>query len=101
MVTEMVGARLITYQTAWRLGRGLATETDIALAKSKANKAYRLVTFEGHEVHGAIGWSVEYDLQLYFRRRLVDEVAFGDYDEHIHTIADAVVAGTLPQSHYN
>jgi alkylation response protein AidB-like acyl-CoA dehydrogenase len=93
MAIETAGARFITYRAAWMLQNGIAADTDVAMAKAKCNRAYRLVTFEGHEMHGGIGWSVEYDLQLYFRRRLVDELLLGTTDEHLETIAEAIEAG--------
>jgi alkylation response protein AidB-like acyl-CoA dehydrogenase len=96
MAIETAGARFITYRAAWLVQHGLAADTDVAMAKAKCNRAYRLVTFEGHETHGGIGWSVEYDLQLYLRRRLVDELLLGTTDEHLATIAAAIEAGTLP-----
>jgi alkylation response protein AidB-like acyl-CoA dehydrogenase len=96
MAIETAGARFITYRAAWLLQNGLAADTDIAMAKAKCNRAYRLVTFEGHEIHGGIGWSVEYDLQLYLRRRLVAELLLGTTDEHLETIAAAIDAGSLP-----
>ncbi len=57
------------------------------------------MTFEGHELHGGIGWSTEYDLQLYFRRRLAEEKAFGSTALHMETVARAIDAGTLPVPH--
>jgi alkylation response protein AidB-like acyl-CoA dehydrogenase len=96
MAIETAGARMLTYRAAWMLEQGLAAETDIALAKAKCNRAYRLVTLEGHELHGGIGWSEEYDLQLYLRRRLVAELLLGTTDEHLATLADAIEAGRLP-----
>ncbi|MCS6803101.1 MAG: acyl-CoA dehydrogenase family protein [Chloroflexota bacterium] len=96
MAIETAGARFLTYRAAWLLQHGRAADTDVAMAKAKCNRAYRLVTVEGHETHGGIGWSVEYDLQLYLRRRFVDELLLGTTDDHLETIAAAIEAGSLP-----
>lgn len=99
MVMELTGSRLLTYQTAWRLQEGLASPVDIALTKAKCNEAYRLVTFESHEVHGGTGWTSGYDLQLYFKRRTAAEQQFGNTDDLLAIVGDAVEAGRLPVPH--
>ncbi|MFN8532023.1 MAG: acyl-CoA dehydrogenase [Dehalococcoidia bacterium] len=99
MAIEATGAKLLVHQTAWRLEHGLVTELDVAICKAKCSRAYRLVTFEGHELHGGIGWSSEYDLQLYFRRRLADEASFGGADYHLETVARAIHSRGWPQPH--
>lgn len=99
MAMEATGARLITYQTALKLETGEATALDIAICKAKCSRAYRLVTFEGHELHGGIGWSVEYDLQLYFRRRLAEEAMFGGAERHLEHVARTIRAGGWPGAH--
>lgn len=99
MAIESTGAQLISRQTAGLFDEGLATDLDVAICKTACNNAYRIVTFEGHELHGGIGWSTEYDLQLYFRRRLAEEKAFGSTALHMETVARAIDAGTLPVPH--
>jgi acyl-CoA dehydrogenase len=99
MAVEATGARFITYQTALKLETGAATDLDIAICKAKCSRAYRLVTFEGHELHGGIGWSVEYDLQLYFRRRLSEEAMFGGAERHLEQVARTIRAGGWPEPH--
>lgn len=49
----------------------------VAAAKCRANEAARLVCNIAHAVHGAIGATAEFDLQLYSRRVKQGQLAFG------------------------
>jgi acyl-CoA dehydrogenase len=69
---------LATYYAAWRIDQNLPAAYWVAAAKVHASDGYRLICFEGHEVHAGIGFMREYDLQLYYRRAKVAELEFGD-----------------------
>jgi acyl-CoA dehydrogenase len=49
----------------------------VAAAKCRANEASTLVCNIGHAVHGAIGATAEFDLQLYTRRLKAWQLAYG------------------------
>ncbi|MEK7847910.1 MAG: acyl-CoA dehydrogenase family protein, partial [Chloroflexota bacterium] len=66
MVTDVDGARLITYEAAWRLQEGLPSAKEVSMAKAWTSEAYRRVTALGHQIHGGIGFTIEHDMQLYF-----------------------------------
>jgi len=51
--------------------------TRVAVGKLQANVAARIVCNTAHAVHGAIGMTAEYDLQLYSRRLKEWQIAFG------------------------
>ena len=57
------------------------------MAKAWTSEAYRRVVTLGHQVHGAIGFTKDHDMQLYFRRAKAAELAFGDADYHRETVA--------------
>ena len=42
---------------------------------------------EAHQVHGGIGYTKEYDLQLYTRRAKAAEIAFDNSDAHREALA--------------
>ncbi|MBI4527378.1 MAG: acyl-CoA/acyl-ACP dehydrogenase [Deltaproteobacteria bacterium] len=81
------GARFITYQAAWRQSEGLPSERDVAMAKAWVSDAYTRICLESHQAHGAIGFTKEYDLQLYTRRAKAAELAFGDSRFHYEAVA--------------
>ncbi|UCG84449.1 MAG: acyl-CoA/acyl-ACP dehydrogenase [Dehalococcoidia bacterium] len=87
MATDIAGARDITYQTAWKISEGLPYRQDISLAKAWTCDAYRKACVEGIQIHGGIGITQEYDVQLYYRRAKAMEIAFGDADYHLEMVA--------------
>lgn len=90
MATDVEGSRYITYQAAWRLAEGLDAEREVAMAKAWVSEAYRRVCALGHQCHGAIGFTQEHNMQLYFRRAKAAELAFGDADFHRELVAQAL-----------
>jgi alkylation response protein AidB-like acyl-CoA dehydrogenase len=90
MQVECDVARFLAYQAAWRLAEGLPAEREVAMAKGRAGEAYKRVCFEAHQVHGAIGFTWEYDLQLYTRRAKPAELLFGDAQWHRERVADSL-----------
>ncbi|GIW12307.1 MAG: hypothetical protein KatS3mg061_3364 [Dehalococcoidia bacterium] len=65
-------------------------EREVAIAKGWTSDASRRVTTEAHQMHGAIGFTWEYDLQLYTRRLRVLESTLGDADYHRKRVAAAL-----------
>ena len=90
MATDVEGSRYITYQAAWRLSEGLPSEGEVAMAKAWVSAAYHRVCALGHQCHGAIGFTKEHNMQLYSRRAKAAELAFGDSDHHLETVAEAI-----------
>ena len=90
MATDVEGIRYIAYQAAWRLSEELPSEREVALAKAWVSEAYRRVCALGHQCHGAIGFTKEHNMQLYSRRAKAAELAFGDSDFHLESVAQAI-----------
>jgi alkylation response protein AidB-like acyl-CoA dehydrogenase len=78
MATDVDGTRLSTYQAAWMLSDGLPCTKEIAIAKAWAGEACQRVMALAHQIHGAIGVTIDHDLQYYTRRAKAAEVSFGD-----------------------
>lgn len=87
MATDVDGSKFITYEAAWMLSEGLPCTKEAAMAKAWTSEAYRRVVTLGHQVHGAIGFTKDHDMQLYFRRAKAAELAFGDADFHRERVA--------------
>ena len=90
MATDVEGSRYITYQAAWLLSEGEAAAQEVAMAKAWVSDAYRRICALGHQCHGAIGFTKEHNMQLYSRRAKAAELAFGDTDFHLETVADGL-----------
>ena len=90
MATAVEGCRYVTYQAAWRLSEGLPAAREVSIAKAWVSDAYQRVCALAHQSHGAIGFTQEYDLQLYTRRAKAAEVAYGDGAYHRELVAQSL-----------
>jgi len=80
MVTDVSGSRFITYKAAWKVSEGLPAALDVAIAKAWTSEAYGRVTLLAHQIFGAIGFTMDHDMHLYYRRAKAGEIIFGDAD---------------------
>jgi len=87
MATDVDGARFSTYQAAWMLSEGLPCTKEVAIAKAWMGEACQRVFALAHQIHGAIGVTIEHDLHYYTRRAKAAELAFGDVDFYREILA--------------
>jgi alkylation response protein AidB-like acyl-CoA dehydrogenase len=87
MVVDVDGSRFMTYQAAWKISEDLAASREAAMAKAWTSEASRRVTSLAHQIHGAISFTEEFDVHLFYRRAKAGEVAFGDTEYHLETVA--------------
>jgi len=87
MATDVDGSRFSTYQAAWMLSEGLPCRKEVAIAKAWISEAYERVIALAHQIHGAIGVTIDHDLQYYTRRAKAAEGTFGDADFYREIIA--------------
>jgi len=84
---------LVAY-AAWALQEG---EPDAAVAVSRAkawaSECVPRIGIEGVQLHGGVGYTAEYDIQLYLKRSKWLRPAFGDAEHHYARLADAAFAG--------
>ncbi len=87
MVIAIDSARLAVYQAITRIEDGQNADSEIALAKTLTNHAYKWTTLTAQQVHGGIAFMEEYDLQLWTRRAKVAELKFGASSGYAETFA--------------
>jgi alkylation response protein AidB-like acyl-CoA dehydrogenase len=87
MVTDVDGSRFITYEAAWKVSEGLPATMEVSMAKAWVSEAYRRVTLLGQQIHGGIGFCMDHDMPLYFKRAKAAEPTFGDADWHREMVA--------------
>lgn len=87
MLIDVHTSRWITYQAACKLAEGTPCTKEVSVAKAWVDQAYRRICMLAHQVHGAIGFTEDHDLQLYTKRAKTAEVAFGDADFHREIVA--------------
>ena len=85
-------ARPAVYRAAYGLTHDEPNASrDVSFAKVYANRAASFTARVALQCHGAIGYSFEYDLQLWMKRAWVLEPAWGDTRFHQARVADAVL----------
>ena len=87
MAMDVSGSRFITYKAAWKVSEGLPAALDVAIAKAWASEAYGRVTLLAHQIFGAIGFTMDHDIHLYYRQAKAAEIIFGDADFHRAVVA--------------
>ena len=65
----------------------------ISLAKAQASEVALLAARKALQVHGAIGYTVEYDLHMWMKRAWALAAAWGDAAWHRARVKDAILKG--------
>ncbi|MEE8384337.1 MAG: acyl-CoA dehydrogenase, partial [Dehalococcoidia bacterium] len=87
MVSDVDGSRFVTHKAAWRVSEELPAAKDVSVAKAWTSGAYGRVTLTAHQIFGAIGFTMDHDLHLYYRRAKAAEMMFGDGAFHRAVVA--------------
>lgn len=66
--TTVDGARVLVHEAAWARSEGRSVAKLAPMAKLYACQTFRDVTATAQQIFGGIGFTVEFDIQLYFRR---------------------------------
>jgi len=90
MRSDVDALRYLVYQAAWTLAEQRPADLAVSAAKAYGNDALRRVFMHAHQVHGAIGFSTEYDLQLFTRRAKAAELQLGSASAHRERVAKAM-----------
>lgn len=87
MAMDVSGSRFITYKAAWKASEGLPARLDAAIAKVWVGEAYSRVALLAHQIFGALGFTMDHDIHLYYRQAKAGEIAFGGADFHRAIVA--------------
>jgi len=87
MMIEIEGTRYVLCEAAWRIDNGIDASLEISMAKVKVNEVYERTCIDGIQIHGAIGFTKDHDIGLYYRRVKAAQFALGDADFHRERIA--------------
>jgi len=87
MAMDVSGSRFVTYKAAWKLSEGLPAGLDAAIAKAWVSEACGRVALSAHQIFGAIGFTMDHDLHLYYRQAKAAEIIFGGADFHRAIVA--------------
>ncbi len=85
----------LVYRAAWSVAHPethdvLVRARDVSMAKVQASDAVDLAARTALQCHGAIGYTFEYDLQLWLKRGWALAAAYGDARQHRDRVADVL-----------
>lgn len=90
MITDVSGSRFVTYKAAWKVSEGVPAAADASIAKAWTGDAYGRVALLAHQIFGAIGFTMDHDIHMYYRRARAGQTVFGDADFHRAMVAQAL-----------
>ncbi len=90
MYIGVQGAWLAAYRALWCLSEGMPADREVSVAKYFANRTCQDVAFSAQQLHGGIGFSLEYDLHFYYRRAKALDLQLGHKDIHLRKLGAAI-----------
>ncbi len=92
-VTAVDGAETLVFEAAWTRANGRPIDRLAPMAKLFACKTFRDVTATAQQVFGGVGFTLEYDIQLFFRRAKQLQISWWD-DRRLEGLIAATVLDT-------
>jgi alkylation response protein AidB-like acyl-CoA dehydrogenase len=90
--TKIDGGRTLVYEAAWARSENRANASQLAaMAKLFACQTYRDVTAMCQQVWGGVGFTIEYDIQLFFRRAKQLQLSWWDTRELEERVAASLL----------
>lgn len=91
MIIWVDGGCLLTYEALWKMDQGLPASIEVSQAKAFCNDKCAAVARHAQTIHGGIGFMMELDLQLWYRRISAWTMRLGATFEHRARIARALL----------
>lgn len=88
MYVDVESFKSLLYYAAWCLDQGdPEAPRFVSMAKAYAGEAFARIGIDGVQLHGGVGYTWEYDVQLHLKRSKWARTAFGDPDHHYDRVA--------------
>ena len=91
MILHVDGGQMLTYEALWKMDQGLPASVEVSQAKAFCNEKCEAVVRSSQVVHGGIGFMMEFDLHLWFRRVTSWTMRLGTTYDHRSRIAAALL----------
>ncbi len=89
MFLDIESFKSLLYYAAWTVDQSPdELSRSASIAKAYASDAFANIGIEGVQLHGAIGYTAEYDVQLFLKRSKWARPMFGDSDYHYERVAE-------------
>jgi alkylation response protein AidB-like acyl-CoA dehydrogenase len=92
MIIGVDGAELLCREASWKLGQGMEAAVEVSQAKAFANDKCVMACRSAQQIHGGIGFIMEFDLQLWYRRVASWSLRCGTTAEHRRRVADHLLS---------
>lgn len=87
MLIDVEAVQYLLYQAAWGIDVGSPSHWQISAAKVKANEVYQRICIEAIAAHGAIGYTMDHDIGLYYRRVKAAQFVAGASNLHREVVS--------------
>ena len=91
MILWVDGGQLLTYEALWKMDQGLPASIEVSQAKAFCNDKCEAVVRSSQVIHGGMGFMMEFDLHLWFRRVTAWTMRLGTSFEHRAKIAQSLL----------
>ena len=91
MILWVDGGQLLTYEALWKMDQGLPYSVEVSQAKAFCNDKCEAVVRTSQVLHGGMGFMMEFDLHLWYRRVTTWTMRLGTSFEHRARIARALL----------
>jgi len=85
------GGEMLTFEALWKMDHGLPASVEVSQAKALCNEKCESVVRTSQVIHGGIGFMMEFDLHLWFRRVTAWTMRLGTTYDHRARIAAALL----------
>jgi alkylation response protein AidB-like acyl-CoA dehydrogenase len=91
MLLHVDGGEMLTFEALWKMDQGLPASVEVSQAKAFCNEKCESVVRTSQVIHGGIGFMMEFDLHLWFRRVTAWTMRMGTTYDHRTKIASALL----------
>jgi alkylation response protein AidB-like acyl-CoA dehydrogenase len=91
---EITGAQVLVWEAAWAHSEGKSLERLAPMSKLFCCNVFRDATAKCEQIHGGYGFTMEYDIQLFFRRAKQQQMNWLDS----RTLENLIAAEVLDNS---
>ena len=91
MLLHVDGGEMLTFEALWKMDEGLPASVEVSQAKAFCNEKCESVVRTSQVIHGGIGFMMEFDLHLWFRRVTSWSLRLGTTYEHRAKISAALL----------
>ena len=91
MLLHVDGGEMLTFEALWKMDEGLSSSVEVSQAKAFCNEKCESAVRTSQVIHGGIGFMMEFDLHLWFRRVTSWTMRLGTTYDHRARIASALL----------